>query len=340
MKLENKLASDLRNGLIKRPPRELQTVTKRRIIQVLRTLDRGTHDQVDAVFALLDNQTPNWFKKAASKGFKFSDGASTAHIACHIGILQRKSGKLDREGRDYWLKPLWEIGAVEKAYFDAQEARFLPGHPVAKSPASAYRIAHAFLEILKASPAEGAKLLAAWSSEDATRARLQVQAELAEAIKTGTDSPHYNLIIAACEIYVPNFLPGFVVLYIDATDGERITPQQRGALLKAGVAIELGDSMPDILLWNEKAEALWIIEAVTSDGEVDLHKVRSLTGLAQRSGKKSIGFTTAYATWKDAAARQGKHKNIAPGTHIWIQEDGGKQLTVETFELARRRLHQ
>lgn len=78
---------------------------------------------------------------------------------------------------------------------------------------------------------------------------------------------------------------------------------------------------------------------VTSDGEVDLHKVRGLTSLAGRAGKKGIGFTTAYMTARDAAARQGKHKNIAPGTSIWIREDGAKQLTVETLESSRQRLN-
>jgi hypothetical protein len=119
-------------------------------------------------------------------------------------------------------------------------------------------------------------------------------------------TPHQGLITAACEVYAPNFLPGFEVLYIDATDGQRVTEEQQQALQKAGIAIGLGDSMPDILLWNRKTDALWVIEAVTSDGEVDLHKVQSRSSLAERSGKKSIGFTTANATWRDAVARQGK----------------------------------
>ena len=139
---------------------------------------------------------------------------------------------------------------------------------------------------------------------------------------------------------MPKFLPGFEVLYIDATDGQRVTPEQEQALQKAGITIQLGDSMPDILLWNQKTDKLWVVEAVTSDGEVDLHKVESLTRLAERSGKKDIGFTTAYMTWRDAAARQGKHKNIAPGTYIWIREDGAKQFSVETFESSRQRLNQ
>ena len=340
MKLEDKLRSDVAAKKLQRPPAILQGVTKERIAEVLQALDRASKDKVDAVFALLDDINLNFFFEAADKGLKFCAGASTAHIACHIGVLQRNAGKLDREGRDYWLKPLWEIGVLEKLYFDPETVEFLPGHPVPKSPNSAYRIAPAFIQILKAPDEERQALLEAWSTEDAARARLQVQAELAAGTRAKIGSPHQDLITAAERVYVPNFLPGFQIIYIDATDGQRVTPTQAEALRKAGIVIGLGDSMPDILLWNSKSDVLWVVEAVTSDGEVDLHKVQSLTALAHRSGKKSIGFTTAYATWRDAAARQGKHKNIAPGTLIWIREDGAKQLTVETFESSRQRLHQ
>ncbi|HPA21314.1 MAG TPA: BsuBI/PstI family type II restriction endonuclease [Verrucomicrobiae bacterium] len=295
---------------------------------------------MDAVFCLLDDISPSFFGEAAQKGLKVCHGASTAHIACHVGVLQRNSTKLDREGRDYWLKPLWEIGALEKLYFDPGTADFMPGHPVPKSPNSAYRIAPAFLEILKAPDAERSALLKAWAGDDAKRARLQVQATLAETTRAKVGTPHMELITAAAQVYVPNFLPGFDVLYIDATDGQRVTPKQKQDLNKAGITIELDDSMPDILLWNPMTDELWVIEAVTSDGEVDFHKVEALTALAKRSGKKAIGFTTAYMTWKDAAARQGKHKNVAPDTYIWIREDGAKQFSVETFESSPQRLNQ
>jgi hypothetical protein len=340
MKLEDKLRSDLRGGKLQPLPNQLQGITKERVAEVLRALDRTSRDIIDAVFALLDDINRNLFIEAAEKGLKFCDGASTAHIACHVGVLQRNAGKLDREGRDYWLKPLWEIGALEKLYFDPETADFLPGHPIPKSPNSAYRIAPAFLQILKASGADRQALLAAWSSQDATRARLQVRAELASATRAKVGSPHQDLITAAGEVYVPNFLPGFEIIYIDATDGQRVTAEQEQTLKRAGIAIGLGDSMPDLLLWNPKTDALWVIEAVTSDGEVDLHKVQSLASLAKRCGKKNIGFTTAYATWRDAATRQGKNKNIAPGTYIWIREDGAKQFSVETFESSRQRLSQ
>src|SRR5689334_16554668 len=98
-------------------PETLQGVTKARIAEVLRALDLENIDRVDAVRALLDDTRPSWFTTAPI-GTRFSDGATVAHIACHVGILQRGKDKLDREGRDYWIKPLRDIGAVEAIIFD------------------------------------------------------------------------------------------------------------------------------------------------------------------------------------------------------------------------------
>ena len=92
----------------------------------------------------------------------------------------------------------------------------------------------------------------------------------------------------------------------------------------AGVELTLADAMPDALLWNPDTDQLWVIEAVTSDGEVDIHKVNQMKSLADRCKKSGIGFTTTYRTWKEAAARQGKHTNIAVETYIWIQESAKK----------------
>lgn len=59
MKLEDKLRSDVGSGKLQSPPSALQGVTKQRISEVLRTLDRESRDRVDAVFALLDDINPN-----------------------------------------------------------------------------------------------------------------------------------------------------------------------------------------------------------------------------------------------------------------------------------------
>lgn len=151
--------------------------------------------------------------------------------------------------------------------------------------------------------------------------------------RAAVDTGHADLIRACCDVYAPKFLPGFEVLYVDDADGDRVSDGEREKLYGSGIEITLDDAMPDVLLWNRRTDALWVIEAVTSDGEVDHHKVAQVRAFAKRNGKEEVGFTTAYPTWKLAAQRQGKHKNIAPGTYIWIREDAAKQFLAESFEV-------
>ena len=313
-------------------PVVLQGATKERIAEVLRALDLETTDQVDVVFSLLDDERRSWFTPLPDE-VTFSEGASIAHIGCHVGILQRGKAKLDREGRDYWIKPLREIGAIEAIYLDPKSKSFLDGHPKAKSPNSAYRLDSGFAEVLCASDDEWRAKLDAWSNEDAKRERLRFRAAQAEATRAVTDTDHADLIRACCEHYAPKFLPGYEVLYVDDADGDRVSEPEREKLYGSGVEITLDDAMPDVLLWNRESDALWVIEAVTSDGEVDHHKVEQVRAFAERNGKKTGGFTTAYPTWKLAAQRQGKHKNIAPDTYIWIREDAAKHFLAEAFEV-------
>lgn len=306
-------------------PDSLQGVTKARIRAVLKTIDRESDDIVDAVFALLDDITPSLFSHARA-GARFCDGASTQHIAAHVGTLQRAGQRLDREGRDYWIKPLRELGAIEPVYLQPETGAFILGHPIAKSPNSAYRLASDFCGILAASELEWPQRLREWIQEDRVRGRLELQAQMAELAKKAVDTKHSDLIHACQTVYAAIFLPDYVVIYVDDGDGDRITEVQRQILAAAGIELTLGDAMPDILLWNRSGDRLWVIEAVTSDGEVDLHKLGQMTALAIRTGKAGIQFTTAYQTWKAAAARQARHKNLPPGTYLWIMEDPAKHF--------------
>ena len=237
-------------------PGTFQGISKDKIAAVLKAIDRDTADMQDAVFALLDNQHYSFFTKAAKNNFKFFQGATTAHIACHFGILQRGGGKADREGRDAWLKPLWEIGALEKVYFDSNGICFIAGHPVAKSPNNAYRISENFLAILKAPEDTWRSLLDAWISEDEVRKRLKLQASMADEARITVDTKHSSLIQNSCDIYARRFLKGFEVIFIDDGDGDRVTESQRESLNRAGISITLEDSMPDVLLWNSETDYL------------------------------------------------------------------------------------
>jgi len=307
-------------------PDLLQGVSKARVKQVLNWLALGDKpDFADAVFALLDNETNSWFG-TAPKGTKFSDGASTAHIASHVGILQRGRSKLDREGRDYWIKPMQELGAVERVTLI--DSVFVPGHPRAKSGNSAYRLNADFRAILQAKGTQWEKALQTWTREDAVRQRRAYQAQVEQEARKQVDSGHPQLIAAAVAHYANRFLPGYEVIYID--DGGSTAYKEK--LAKAGITLTLADANPDVLLWNKKTDHLWVIEAVTSDGEADFHKVEQLTRLANRCGKKGIGFTTAYRNWKDAASRQEPNKNLAVDTYVWIQSDPAKHFLVKSFE--------
>lgn len=310
-------------------PDAYQGVTKDRIQQVLGRIDLGDNaDLVDGVFALLDNETPSWFARPPA-GAMFCDGATTAHLACHMGILQRGYGKLDREGRDYWIKPLRELGGIEA--ITLEDGEFIAGHVKAKSPNSCYRLDEGLRAVLMAADADWPALLTEWASKDAARARREFQAEAAEAARALVDTGHSDLIKASIEVYAERFLRGYRVLYVDDGDGDRITDADRARFAEAGIELRLEDGMPDVLLWNPETDWLWVIEAVTSDGEVDLHKVMALSRVAQRSGKAGVGFTTTYRTWKEAAARQGAHQNIAVDSYIWIAGDPAKHLLVQSF---------
>ena len=304
-------------------PDTLQGVSKDKIKSVLAKIDLTTQDQIDACFALLDNKNPSRFSKAEKLGFKFSDGATTAHIAHHFGVLQRGGAKADREGRDYWLKPFWEIGAFEKVFFDSNSGKFVSGHPVPKSPNCAYRIDASFKKILCSDESLWPELLRVWTSEESSRKRKALQAQAAKDAEKEVGSEHADLIRVICKYYVPNFLNGYQVIYIDDGDGDRITDSDRKSLAEAGVVIGLGDAMPDILLWNKATDSFWIIEAVISDGEVDSHKISQVKRLL---GNKKVGFTTAYKTWADLSKRQSKIKNLQPDTYFWIKEDATKHF--------------
>ncbi|OGF56614.1 MAG: hypothetical protein A2Z21_01215 [Candidatus Fraserbacteria bacterium RBG_16_55_9] len=328
--------SQLRNSRLEVRDRavsaSLQGVTKARIRLVLRNLARETEDMIDAVFALLDDETPSLFPNSPYDA-KLCDGATTAHIGAHVSILQRGiHTKLDREGRDYWIKPLRELGAIDPIYLDPKARKFVPGHPKPKSPNSCYRLSEEFVDILKAPKDEWAQMLSEWASGENVRKRALLQAEAHEISASLVEGGHRDLIESCVAIYVPTFLSEFSLLFTDYEDGERVTPEDKERLSTAGIELGLGDPMPDVLLWNPDSDVLWVIEAVTSDGEVDEHKVAQVLSVVRSSGKAGCGFTTAYYSWRDAARRQSANTNIAPSTYVWIANDPAKQYLVSEVD--------
>lgn len=311
-------------------PDRLQGVSKARVREFLSLVGLGDKmNVVDAVYALLDDETESWFRNAP-EGSTLASGAANRHIGCHVAILQRgKSTRLDREGRDYWLKPLTDIGAIEEVILS--KGRFVPGHLIAKSSNSSYRLANGFLHVLQAPDREWKSLAERWLKEETMRERLAVRREVEAVEKAAHTSKHAELIAQSVEVYAKRFLKDYEVIYVDDGDRDRITEDAGQRLERAGIELRLDDASPDVLLWNSRTDRLWVIEAVTSDGEVDEKKVEAVTRLVKRHHKAGVSFTTTYRSWKDAAKRQGAHRNIAVGTYIWIADDPGRALWVMSF---------
>ena len=303
-----------------------QNITLADIESVLRRLNQFSNDKRDVIWSLLNSAFPSPF--ANPTGYSIADGASIAQIGCYVGILMRHGGKLDREGRDYWVKPLIdEIAAIERVTFS--DGVFVSGHLKAKSPNSAYRLTDAFKRLLVSVETDHF----AESLEEYIRnvdQRLAVFAELERASRENIGiSGHKRLIQDSINVYAQTFLPGYIPLFTDFADGDRVTEEERAALDQYGIVFGTIDDMwPDAILYNPAEEKLWFIEAVTSDGEADLHKVEGLQTICNNSGKIYGGTTTTYETWKCLASRQQSENNLAPGTYIWIRECPNKHFKV------------
>ncbi len=227
---------------------------------------------------------------------------------------------MDREGRDYWIKPLRDVGAIEPLTLIKGHKEFVPGHVVPKSPNSAYRLAADFVEVLCEEDDRLGDHIELWISDYSVRCRLSLQAEAAARSASEFVNSHGALVKSIIKYYVPKFLPDYALIYTDVSDGDRITSEEHERLASVGMQLTLADAFPDVILVNRHKRLAWFVEAVTSDGEVDLHKFHQLKELCERSGLELAGLTTAYESYKDFAKRQSKYKNVVPQTFVWILE--------------------
>ncbi|HIF5832678.1 TPA: BsuBI/PstI family type II restriction endonuclease [Vibrio parahaemolyticus] len=313
-------------------PEYYNGIGKDKIRSILSHIDRGDSDFVDTVFALLCDEQ-SWFSVPAKQGYLFSDGSNPAYVGTHVNILQRKKfSKVDRENvRDERLVPLCAAGVTERVQFDKDKKVFVKGHPVANSNYSSYRLTEEFLALLKTNELDLHYAVKAWVDSDARRERLSVQAKTAEKsrAKLNNSNEHSVLIDAIKTIYAKRFLDSFDLVFIDNGNGKRFTDEDETLLQELDIEFGRGDRLPDVLFFDRYSRRAWIVDAVVSDGEVDFIRKGDFLDFASRNDISEIGFTTVYRTWKKAASRQGKMKNLAENTYIWIMEDPSRHIKIE-----------
>lgn len=308
------------------PRDSYQNISLEKISDFLKKIGRYSDDRRDTIFCLLNDELPNLYSTIKTTE-KISAGASTAQIGSYIGILLRgRNNKLDREGRDNWIKPLIHIGIIEPIYLEGKI--FVHGHKKPKSPNSAYRLKNEFVELLqKYDDDDFDQLIKEWLATSDERSKLLITYEIKSASNGYT---HRELIDDSIRLYAKHYLPGYKCIYIDSDDGNRISEMEKSLLNKYGIIFgSLDDVWPDAILYNEVENSLWFIEAVTSDGEVDYHKLKGLEKICLKSGKRFGGCTTTYFSFEKFSNRQKSKNNLAHGSFVWIKEMPERQLLIQ-----------
>jgi len=145
------------------------------------------------------------------------------------------------------------------------------------------------------------------------------------------DSPHSQLIRVAVDAQLDDLAEqggAFECVYIDDASGTRLSERFRERLEQLDLVLDDGSPYPDALLADAETRELWILDAVTSGGEVDELRAGEFIKTFRARGWVVVGFTTAYATFGDMTARQSKWGNLATNTNIWVAEDGGRFYAV------------
>lgn len=126
---------------------------------------------------------------------------------------------------------------------------------------------------------------------------------------------HNELQVAIVEEFGPRFAPGSLLLYLgDTADKILILDETKFANL--GVLITNHDKLPDIVLYDEERDWVFLVEAVTSHGPISPKRRLELEQMFADCASILI-YVTAFP---DFATYKGFASDIAWETEVWIAE--------------------
>lgn len=139
-------------------------------------------------------------------------------------------------------------------------------------------------------------------------------------LKDGSDlsfSPgkHNQLQVAILQEFAPRFAPGSILLYVGDTAHKHLYIDKEG-LGNLHIPIDEHGKLPDVILYDEKRNWLFLIEAVTSHGPVSPKRMIELEKLLQHCLLGKV-YVTAFPDFKEFK----KHSSdIAWDTEVWLSE--------------------
>ena len=126
---------------------------------------------------------------------------------------------------------------------------------------------------------------------------------------------HNALQVEIINEFGPRFAPDAVVIYVGDT-ADKTLHIDEGAFRSLGVALPSHDKLPDVVLYDQKRNWLFLVEAVTSHGPVSpkRHKELEEVFLGCPAGRIYVTAFPDFATFRGFAP------DIAWETEVWLAE--------------------
>jgi len=132
---------------------------------------------------------------------------------------------------------------------------------------------------------------------------------------TLSSGKHNELQASIIEQFLPEFAEGSKLLYLGDTEQKNLFTDKE-TLKKIGIDINDHSKLPDVVLYDENKNWLYLIEAVTSHGPVSPKRVVELEKLLENCVAGKI-YVTAFPDFKEFKKWSSE---ISWETEIWISE--------------------
>lgn len=126
---------------------------------------------------------------------------------------------------------------------------------------------------------------------------------------------HNELQVAIIEEFGPRFAPGARVLYVGDTANKTLH-MDTAVFAQLGIPVFQHDKLPDVVLYDEKQNWLYLIEAVTSHGPTSPKRKLELEEFFSQCSAGLI-FVTAFP---DRSTFKSFLEEIAYETEVWTAD--------------------
>ena len=125
-----------------------------------------------------------------------------------------------------------------------------------------------------------------------------------------------KLIKAMVEEFCPRFIPGGRVLYIGDADNKTVH-YDKELFSSLGINLDMHGKMPDLVVYQEDKNWLFLMEAVTSHGPVSALRKKDLESLFGES-KAGIVYVSCFP---NRQVLRSHLMDIAWETEVWLESD-------------------